>query len=102
MGKELKSSTGVLLRADLTAIPTLSEKLPKWHFFTRGWNLNFWVAKWLNLKGYESAILWFYPKCVSGLVHVHVHVDKSEQMELSQKSLTGIKKIFLSLVPMNI
>ena len=25
-----------------------------------------------------NAISWFYPKCVSGSVHVHIHVDKSE------------------------
>ena len=27
----------------------ISEKLPKWHFLTHAWNLNFW-AKWLHLK----------------------------------------------------
>ena len=34
--------------------------------------------------------------------NVHIHVDKSERMELSQKSLTGIQKFFLFQVPMNI
>ena len=45
---------------------------------TQAWNLKFFWAKWLHLKCYESAILWVYPKCVSGSVHVHIHVDKSE------------------------
>ena len=31
------------------ANPPISEKLPKWHFLTHAWNLNFW-AKWLHLK----------------------------------------------------
>jgi hypothetical protein len=41
-------------------------------FFTRGLNLNFQVD-----------------------VDVHIQVDESKQMEISQKSLTGIKKLFL-------
>ena len=35
-----------------TAIPALSEKLPKWHFLIRAWNLNFFWAKWLHLRCY--------------------------------------------------
>ena len=32
---------------------------------------------------------------------MHIHVDKSEQMELSQKSLPKIQTLFLFQVPMN-
>ena len=46
-------------------------------FFTHAWNLNFWGAKCLHLKCFESAILWFYPKFVSGSVQVLIQVDKS-------------------------
>ena len=47
------------------------------------------------LKCYESAVLGLYPKCVSDSVHVNIHVNKSEQMKLSQKSLSAIQKFFL-------
>ena len=40
--------------------------------------VEFFLAKWLHLKCYESAISWFYLKFVSGSVHVYIHVDKSE------------------------
>ena len=71
---------GILKDRPYRARPSqpILKKLPKWHFFTRGWNLKLFWAKSLHLKYYESAILWFYLKYASGSVHVHIHVDKSE------------------------
>ena len=46
-------------------------------------------AKSLHLKGYENDILRFYPKCVSGSVHVHIQVDKSAFLIKSRDVTTG-------------
>ena len=54
-------------------------------------------AKCLHVKSYESVMQCLYPKYVSDSVQVLIQV----QMGLSQKSLTGIQKLFLIRVPMN-
>ena len=63
--------------AFLRAIPALSEKLPKWHFLIHACNSNFFCAKLLLLKCFESATKWLYPKNVSGSVQVLKTLDKS-------------------------
>ena len=44
-----------------TAIPALSENLPKWHFLIRAWNLKIFWAKWLHLRCHS---LTFSKKCL--------------------------------------
>ena len=60
------------LRAVLTGNghPSPVGILQKKHFSTPVCNLKIVWAKWLHLKGYESAIVWIYPKNVSGSVQL--------------------------------
>ena len=66
--KDFFNSCEVFLMAALTGHGHLdhSKKLPKWHFLTPAWNLKLFWAKCLHMKCYENAILWYYPKFVSG------------------------------------
>jgi hypothetical protein len=53
--------------------------LPKWHFLTHACNSNFFWAKLLLLKCFESAIKRLYPKNASGSIQAlkqQIKIDK--------------------------
>ena len=61
------------------AIPALSEKLPKWHFLTRTWNLNFWGPNYFIWSGMkvpfpDSVMNW----PINWLISTHSEERKKE------------------------
>ena len=64
------------------------------HFLTPACNLNLFLVKWFHLKCYESALYWFYPKYVSGSVHVLIWEDIEDKLDYLKDILLGLKKSF--------
>ena len=68
------------------------EKLPKWHFLTRAWNLNFFWPKSTLLRHYENCnkkkFLWHVP----GSAKTRIYAAKSTKRGFSKKPPWELKK----------